>query len=146
MSRHEARQRALELLFSREFHGENDIQYRELEILEREITDEAAVERDVIGAGDSAEYCAYLLDTVSAHRDELDRIISTYAKDWDVSQMNKADKNIMRLALAELQFPKEPIAANIILNEAVRLAKEYSGVQSSRFVNGILGAYVRRQE
>ncbi len=57
--------------------------------------------------------------------------------------MNRTDRNILRLALCELVYPKETLAPSIVLNEAVILAKEFSGDKSARFVNGILGAYVR---
>ena len=57
--------------------------------------------------------------------------------------MNCTDRNILRLALCELVYPKESLAPSIVLNEAVIMAKEFSGDRSARFVNGILGAYVR---
>ena len=114
MSRHRARQKALEILFSREFHGKDDIQYQEDEIL---------------------------------NMNEFDQIIQSLAKGWDVSQMNRADKNVMRMALCELLYPKDADMADaVILNEAIELAKEFSGHKSSRFVNGILGTYVRQRK
>lgn len=144
MNRHKARQQALEILFSREFHDTNDIQYKEREILDKEYITHADFE-DHTTAVEPAEstYCQYLIDTTTAHKDELDQIIQSYSKGWDVSRMNRTDRNIMRLALCELVYPQEQTAPSIILNEAVVLAKEYSGQQSARFVNGILGAYVK---
>lgn len=145
MSRHKARQQALELLYSREFHEENDIQYRENEILEQPttVTDDESVDTDEIGTQDETAYCQYLIDEVTAHKGELDDVIQTYAVDWNVSNMNHTDRNILRLALCELIYPKETIAPSIILNEAIVLAKEFSGQKAARFINGILGAYVR---
>lgn len=142
MSRHKARQQALERLFSREFHSENDIQYSEKEIFEKDtITASDLVESEKMTVDDA--YGEYILQTVTAHKDELDAIIQTYAKGWDIARLNNTDKNIMRLALCELVYPKEEIAPSIVLNEAIVLAKEYSGEKSARFINGILGAYVR---
>lgn len=148
MSRHRARQQALELLFSREFHGENDIQYKENEIFEEDgaAPDDAV---DTAGAaeledsGDEGAYCDYLVQTVTAHKEELDGIIQSFAKGWNVSRMNHTDKNIMRLALCELVYPQEETAPSIVLNEAILLAKEFSGEKAAKFINGILGAYVR---
>lgn len=143
MSRHKARQMALECLFSREFHSENDIQYSEKEIFEKDTVTAADLkETEKKGANDTA-YGEYILQTVTAHKDELDAIIQTYAKGWDIARLNNTDKNIMRLALCELVYPKEEMAPSIILNEAIVLAKEYSGETSARFINGVLGAYVR---
>lgn len=137
MSRHKARQQALELLFSREFHGENDMQYEEREIFEAGEREEA--EDDM----PDESYCDYLVQTVTAHKEELDDVIQSFAKGWNISRMNHTDKNVMRLALCELMYPKEEMAPSIVLNEAIDLAKEYSGLKAAKFVNGILGSYVR---
>lgn len=140
-NRHEARQEAVKILFSREFHSTGDIQYEEREILDQDVATE---EGDVVLENDLTAYCDYLVDTTTTHLDEIDRIIQSFSKDWDIHHMNRTDKTIMRLALCELVYPKEgEMAPSIVLNEAVELAKEFSGQQSARFVNGILGAYVR---
>ena len=176
MSRHTARRRALEILFSREFHDTNDIQYSETEILgyaedekesiESAVTvetvtadclDEHAVpfvsENEVLGntaeddsENDTTSYCEYLVSTVSEHGEELNDLIRTYAKGWDLGQMNKADKTIMKMAFCEFVYPKEKLASAIIINEAVLLAKQFGGSDSFKFVNGILGAYARTHE
>lgn len=143
MNRHEARQKALELLYSREFHGEQDVQYAEMEIFDKDyiLSDDLTEEEKT--PDDS--YCGYLVDTVTAHKDELDQVISGYAKNWNIARMNVTDRNILRLALCELKFPKEGLASSIVLNEAIILAKEFSGEKAAKFVNGILGAYVKAQ-
>lgn len=143
MSRHKARQMALECLFSREFHSENDIQYSEKEIFEKDTVTAQDLQGTETPAAKDTAYSEYILQTVTAHREELDAIIQTYAKGWDIDRLNNTDKNIMRLALCELVYPKEEMAPSIILNEAIVLAKEYSGETSARFINGVLGAYVR---
>lgn len=144
MSRHKARQMAIETLFSREFHGKDDIQYQEEEILH---SVNGTDEEHNPAAQDEEDYCNYLVTTTTEHMDEFDQIIQSLARGWDVSQMNRADKNVMRLALCELIYPKDTgMADAVVLNEAIELAKEFSGHKSSRFVNGILGAYVRQRK
>ena len=97
MSRHKARQMAIEILFSREFHGKDDIQYQEEEILH---SVNGTDEEHNPAVQDEEEYCNYLVTTTTEHMDEFDQIIQSLAKGWDVSQMNRADKNVMRLALS----------------------------------------------
>jgi N utilization substance protein B len=150
VSRYKARQQALQILFSREFHDENDIQYTEKEILTDDVSDDDSVGEDLpegellaVPATDEEEYCTYLVETTRQHLAELDEIISSFSKKWDLSQMDRTDKNIMRMAICELKYPKEQLDESIILNEAIRLAKRYGGPASSKFVNGILGSYVR---
>lgn len=135
---------AIEILFSREFHGKDDIQYQEEEILH---SVNGTEEEQNPAAQDEQDYCNYLVTTTTEHMDEFDQIIQSLARGWDVSQMNRADKNVMRLALCELIYPKDAgMADAVVLNEAIELAKEFSGHKSSRFVNGILGAYVRQRK
>ena len=76
MSRHKARQQALELLYSREFHGENDIQYSEQEILENDYvtTDTLTEDGPELSDQERDVYCTYLVETTTEHRDELDDI------------------------------------------------------------------------
>jgi N utilization substance protein B len=157
MSRHNERQKALQILFSREFHGENDIQYAETEILEVQDTQDeqpdsaseegtSPSEADAVSedkASASPDYYQKLVESVHEHVQEIDGIIAAYSKRWTMSQMNRTDKNVLRLSLCELLYPIEPIDVSIVLNEAVLLAREFGGPESSKFVNGILGAYVR---
>lgn len=73
-------------------------------------------------------------------RDELDALIQKYAIDWDISRINPIDKNILRLAFYELIY--SDLHKNMVLNEAIEIAKKYSDDDAPRFINGILGAYV----
>lgn len=76
------------------------------------------------------------------HREESDRIIAERAVGWTVERMATIDRNILRLAIYELNHrPDTP--ANIAVNEAVELAKRFGEDDSGKFINGILGEYVR---
>lgn len=78
------------------------------------------------------------------HREEADAIIARYSQGWSVERMPNADRNILRIALFEI-FHVEDIPVNVSVNEAVELAKEYSTVDSARFINGVLGNVVRKE-
>ena len=83
----------------------------------------------------------YLLDVVNGVLEksaELDELISRHAKDWSVQRMPKVDLAIMRLSCYEMKY-RDDIPINVSINEAVELAKKYSGDQSKSFVNGVLG-------
>ncbi len=76
------------------------------------------------------------------HAAEIDEAIEQLSYDWALDRMAAIDRNILRMAIAELlHFPEVPISAAI--NEAVDLAKEYGTPESGKFVNGILGSFVR---
>lgn len=70
-------------------------------------------------------------------KDVLDRLISQYAQNWELDRMAAVDRNILRLSAFEiLDMPETPI--NVIIDEAVEIAKTYSTSDSGKFVNGIL--------
>ena len=75
---------------------------------------------------------------------ELDAIISHYAAGWTLDRIANADRNLLRLALFEI-IHREDIPQSVSINEAVELAKRYSTAESAKFINGILGNYVRER-
>lgn len=82
-----------------------------------------------------------LLDGVLQKQSELDLIISKAAPDWPIDRISPVDRNILRLGLYELLFAdRKEVPAKVAINEAIELAKQFGGDNSSRFVNGVLGA------
>lgn len=82
-----------------------------------------------------------LLDTAVGHRDEIDAKIQAAAQNWSLSRMAATDRNILRLAVAELDYFPTPAA--VVINEAVELAKNFGEADSGAFVNGVLGKIVK---
>lgn len=76
---------------------------------------------------------------VEEHRAELDEVISEYAKGWDISRIAPLEKNIMRVALYEMNY-RDDVPFEVAIDEAVETAKKYSGAEAPGFVNGILGS------
>jgi len=72
---------------------------------------------------------------------ELDSIITDYAPSWPISQMAVVDRNVIRLALAEIKWSVET-PEGAVINEAVELAKAFGAENSAGFVNGVLGSFV----
>lgn len=120
-SRREARERALALLY------------------EAEAKDTSGA--DVLDAQPIAvdEYAADLVAGVAGHRDELDALIGRFAKGWAIERMPAVDRTLLRMAGYEL-LHRPDVPANVVINEAVELAKRYSTDDSGRFVNGLLAA------
>ena len=85
-----------------------------------------------------------LVQGVSREEGELDAIIEELAEGWRLDRLAKVDKNVLRMALYELRHhPETPVS--VVINDAVDIAKKYSTEDSGRFVNGILGSFVRRR-
>ena len=132
MSRRQAREVALQALFQLDFN---------------EVTIEAAVDAAL---GESAVLAdrdrEYLRKAVSGTKENLaaiDAIIMECSREWKVERMSGIDRNIGRLAVFEMKFNEEEITPNIVINEAVELAKKYGTDESARFINGVLGAMVK---
>ena len=80
-----------------------------------------------------------LVSGVIKHREHLDRLIQKHAPAWPVAQIAVVDRNILRIALYELSG-SSGTPPKVAINEAVDLAKLFGSDNSSRFVNGVLGA------
>ncbi len=85
-----------------------------------------------------ATFAAQLVRGVLAHREQLDAILAGASEHWKVEQMAKVDRTILRIAVYELTVDKQ-VPTKAAINESIELAKTFSGEESGRFVNGILG-------
>jgi len=82
-----------------------------------------------------------LLDGILQKQKELDLVIEKAAPEWPIDRISPVDRNILRLGLYELLFAdRKEVPAKVAINEAIELAKQFGGDNSSRFVNGVLGA------
>ena len=72
-----------------------------------------------------------------------DKIIESAALKWQMSRLCQVDRSILRLAAYQLKFCSD-IPGKVVINEAIELAKKYSGEQSPGFVNGVLDAILRK--
>jgi N utilization substance protein B len=81
---------------------------------------------------------------VEAHRGELDAVITRHAKGWDLERIAPLERNVMRVALFEIEH-SDDVPVEVAIDEAVGIVKEYCGSDAPGFVNGILGAAVREE-
>ena len=72
--------------------------------------------------------------------EEIDEMLNTNTKGWKTSRMNKVDLSILRLAVYELKWDEE-IPAGVAIDQAVELAKKYSGDDGPSFINGVLAKF-----
>ncbi len=85
------------------------------------------------------EYATTLYQQVEIHRDEIDATIQAHCKNWDFERLSGVDRNLLRVAVAEMKyFDDVPMVVSI--DEAVGIARDYSGPDSGNFINGMLNA------
>lgn len=93
---------------------------------------------------ESAEFIIQLVNGVVENLPKLDKIIVKSAPEWPLEQITIVDRNILRLGLYELLFGnRAEVPPKVAINEAIELAKSFSGESSGKFVNGVLGTVYR---
>jgi len=91
---------------------------------------------------DVRNYALQILTQVSANRADIDQLLSAALVDWQLDRLPRIDRDIMRIAVAEIIFLGVPQQVGI--NEAIELAKRYSGDEGYRFINGVLRRVVEK--
>jgi N utilization substance protein B len=82
-------------------------------------------------------FCLGLYDGVVAHQAEIDQRLAATAENWRLPRMAAVDRNVLRLGAYEILYvPDTP--PNVVLDEAIELARRYGAADSSAFVNGVL--------
>ena len=146
MNRSTAREIAVHFAFELAFSDE-----RAEALWARELTPEAFALRgreepiyaQFPGEGE-LDYITRLVRGVGGHGAELDGYIDKYAKGWKFSRIDRVASAIMRVAMYEILYmPDVPDKAAI--NEAVEIAKKYVDDDVVKFINGILGSFVRTE-
>lgn len=89
------------------------------------------------------DFSRRLIDVTLRSQPEIDPILERLATGFPISRQTVVDRNILRLAAAEILFEASNAPPGAVVNEAVELAKKFSTAESGRFVNGVLGALVR---
>lgn len=106
-------------------------------ILALEIAEMAALEEN----SDVKDYIAKITTAFKTNKADIDAQIKKFAFGWDINRLVKMDKDVLRIAIAELLYVKEA-PVKVIIDEALELAKKYSTEDSASFINGILGKVV----
>ncbi len=144
MTRANARELAVHLIYGRNFTGE-DPQVVVSTRLDKEYYDKLSAENQVYTERPSRAQMVYI-DTVVAgvanREEELNEKIQEFSIGWDVSRISRLTRSIMQLAMFEILYVEDGPTGGAI-SEAVRLAKMYDGNDTGSFVNGILGSFAR---
>lgn len=146
MTRADARELAVHLIYGREFTGEEPQQVVAVR-LQKEYYAELAKENEIYADRPSNSQRGYI-DTVvggvASRTEQLNGEISKYSIGWDIGRISRLTRAIMQLAIFEILYIDD-VPTGVAVSEAVRLAKKYDGDDTGAFVNGILGSFARAQ-
>ena len=144
MTRANARELAVHLIYAREFTGDEP----EMVIatrLEKEYYANLSEENSVYEDRPSRAQRAYIdcvVTGVANRIDELNEIISKFSIDWNIARISKLTRAILQLAIFEI-LNIDDVPTGVAISEAVRIAKRYDEDEAGAFVNGILGSFAR---
>ena len=97
----------------------------------------SAITRENKFSQEFIDFVELLLEGTIKNKTEIDEIITKYVENWELTRLNIVDRNILRIGTFELlKTPDTPV--NVIINEAIEIAKKYSTSDSGGFVNGVL--------
>lgn len=130
MGRKNARENTMKLLFQMDIKNEYSNNEIDIFLDNNVLRDE---EKDYI-----SKTCEYIINNL----EKIDNMIQKYAKGWKISRFAKVDLAILRISVYEILY-REDIPIEVSINEALEVSKKYSTVESSKFINGILGSLVR---
>jgi transcription antitermination protein NusB len=136
-SRHRSRERALQMIFQWEASGDEPEQV-------------AAAYWGGLASEPGAEppkedpFANSLLFGVCRRSAAIDALIIAHATNWKLERMSAVDRNILRMAIHEMQHGGT--AAAVVINEAVELGRRFSGEKSAGFLNGVLDAVRKNLE
>jgi len=137
-SRHLSRSIVMQSLYEWDFYGKKDGKLDN--IIQRNIDD--------FGPGlEDMNFIWELSRGVVNHLPDIDKIIEKAAPEWPLPQIPIIDRNVLRIGLYELLYAnKEEVPPKVAINEAIELAKNFSGPTSGKFVNGVLGTVYKQIE
>lgn len=134
MSRRKARETALQALYEMEYN---------------ERTPQAACETvlallDMDNSVEETGYATEIVSGVQANIGKIDDIIAELSDGWEITRMPCVDRNIIRIAIFEMQYAVDKMSPGIAINEAVELAKIFGTDETRKFVNGLLSNVVKK--
>ncbi|HEX9779827.1 MAG TPA: transcription antitermination factor NusB [bacterium] len=101
--------------------------------------------RDHEAVQESRDFASALVTETVEHLDDIDRLITAHAENWNLKRMAVVDRNILRLGACELVFRRDA-PPSVCINEAIELAKRFGAADSGKFINGVLDAIHKRPQ
>ncbi len=130
--RRQSRELALQILFQTEFAPE--ISLTDLSNVFNKSFDQQIM-----------TYTHELVKTVQKNKERIDAKIQETSRHWKMERMASVDRNILRIAVAEVLFMDQKVEPKIVMNEAIEIAKIYGTQDSGSFVNGLLDQIIKNE-
>lgn len=134
-NRHLQRSIAMQSLFEWDFNGRKNADI--LKVVDKNVKDLA------VGI-EETDLILSVVEGVLVNQKDIDELIEQCAPEWPLEQINTVDRNVLRIGIFELLYGNyDEVPPKVAINEAIELAKTFGGVNSAKFVNGVLGTIYR---
>ncbi len=131
MKRSELREHIFRIIFTLEFRDEDEMP-QQIQLYFDQLED---------ARGEDLDYIRDKAQKIAEKKTEIDALLNAHTKGWKTGRMNKVDLTILRLAVYEMKWDDD-VPERVAIDEAVELAKKYSGESGPSFVNGVLANLV----
>lgn len=128
ISRRQVRESVMQVLYAYEMRKE-DVEKVAQGVLPSELLNDVKAK----------DFAFKIINNILSNREQIDTFIERHADNWELNRMAIIDKNLMRIAIAEMLY-LDDVPPKVSINEAIEIAKKFSTDKSSKFVNGILDA------
>lgn len=149
MSRKKARIGQMQILYQMDLTADYSLDNLEIFLNNFKLDENIEKDLDSDEAGqfqeDEVSYIKENIPMLIENLEEIDDLIDKHLDGWSIQRLAKVDKEVLRIAVYEFLY-KEDIPMEVSINEAVEIAKDYGGENSSKFINGILGSIYRTLE
>ena len=132
MSRRKSRVLTLQMLFQQDLSGSDNCETLELFWKTRKASAEVR------------KYADFLFNQAQKNQEKIETIIQETVHRWRIDRMPSVDRNLLKMAISEYLYGETP--ATVVINEAIEIAKEYSGEKSAKFINGVLDAVMKEED
>ncbi len=134
MKRSELREHIFRMIFGYEFNSDAEMP-EQMQLYFEQLDEEDGVPTEA-----EVTYIREKALNVILKTEEIDEMLNTNTKGWKTSRMNKVDLSILRLAVYEMKWDDE-VPTGVAIDQAVELAKKYSGDEGPSFINGVLAKF-----
>lgn len=132
MGRRHARESTMKLLYQLELNKSFDKDIIDTFFEENSFTE------------DEKLYIENTVENVEEKLNIIDEKIEKYIKGWKKDRLSKIDLSTLRIAIYEIIY-RDDIPTQVSINESIEISKKYSSEESSKFINGVLGSFVRKE-
>lgn len=133
MGRRNARESAMKLLYQLELNKSYDEEIIEVFFENEKFTD------------DEKEYIIDSINTVNENLDIIDQKIEKHIEGWKKDRLSRIDLATLRIAIYEIMY-RDDIPTEVSINESIEISKKFSSDEASKFINGVLGSFVRSKD